>query len=348
MMVFESPKDPYQDRYCDDDEANKQITEHNAAIDSLWPEEAVLEFCQKHPIPGFEIEKLASAVSNYVRLLGRISRKDICQICGKKQVSLSNEVGSFCFDHSDAGWARSEENTRRLGIVEDLYEKYKDTHAAIAFGKDPEIMDDITNELFQKLHELYCAFIEKRIEDNEYISKFEAVYVDVIEKSKVILGEDFLSKYIEEKNGPKQTISKVYLFTEPTGQEVPKGAYCFPESWKNGKQIQEFVASMKTDPKTIITGSLYLLRELDMQKVPAIYINDGVESDNIDGLGNIEILDRELEQSSRYMDIQNQIELEEQKLREHAKEVLSQPLDNRTSEEWVEDMAKDICEAEDR
>jgi hypothetical protein len=87
----------------------------------------------------------------------------------------------------------------------------------------------------------------------------------------------------------------------------PKEVVCFPENGLNAKHIKSFVNDLKRYPKTIITTSLYLLREIGLQNIDCIYQNfleNGtvLESDNIAEIGDIEILDRELQQSQEYID----------------------------------------------
>lgn len=86
------------------------------------------------------------------------------------------------------------------------------------------------------------------------------------------------------------------------------GILIAPEALLSGPQIQIWVANLREEPKIFATNSLYLLRELDLQHIPTIYINiiDGKIQppvENIDCLSNLEILDRELEQSDRLLNI---------------------------------------------
>lgn len=79
-----------------------------------------------------------------------------------------------------------------------------------------------------------------------------------------------------------------------------------PEALLNGTQIQEWVANRRETPIKFATNSLYLLREIYLQKVPCQFINiiDGIEQppvDCIDDISELEILNRELDQSDRYM-----------------------------------------------
>lgn len=86
------------------------------------------------------------------------------------------------------------------------------------------------------------------------------------------------------------------------GQEI---LIC-PENLLTGQQIQEWVHDLKENPKIFVTSSLYLLRELYLQNVHVKYINITLdktyEGFDIHNIGPIEILDRDLEQSERYME----------------------------------------------
>lgn len=75
----------------------------------------------------------------------------------------------------------------------------------------------------------------------------------------------------------------------------------FPETGLNGEQIKQFVTDLKDNPKTFATCSLFLIRELEIQKIPCLFVNDGELGLNVDDVGSIEILDRSLEQSDRYL-----------------------------------------------
>ena len=97
-------------------------------------------------------------------------------------------------------------------------------------------------------------------------------------------------------------MNTVYLSSDFSKVTLPEQCICFPETGLNGEQIREYVCKMQTQSLVIATCSLYLLRELELQKIPATYINDGVVANNCDDVGSIEILDRELEQADRYMD----------------------------------------------
>lgn len=86
---------------------------------------------------------------------------------------------------------------------------------------------------------------------------------------------------------------------------IPVNAIICPEYLKNGQQIKEWVSKLNTRPGVFVTCSLYLIRELELQKIDVEWVNitdKGVVSSNSpDNIGNIEILDRELEQSDRYI-----------------------------------------------
>lgn len=88
-------------------------------------------------------------------------------------------------------------------------------------------------------------------------------------------------------------------------QVCGSGILVCPENLLTGKQIQKWVNDLKENPKIFVTSSLYLLRELYLQEVYVKYINITLdktyESFNVDDIGPIEILDRDLEQSERYM-----------------------------------------------
>ncbi len=88
-------------------------------------------------------------------------------------------------------------------------------------------------------------------------------------------------------------------------QEIMRMADICPERLLNADQIKQWVADLRQSPKVFATNSLYLVRELGLQGVPVTYQNYTdvglVISDDVDGIGNIEILDRELEQSDRYL-----------------------------------------------
>ena len=86
----------------------------------------------------------------------------------------------------------------------------------------------------------------------------------------------------------------------------------WPENHMSGKQMREFVKNVK--PGTVIvTGSLYLYREFMMSKRhDVLYYNVRFGEEmgapelqacsNPDEIENLEILDRDIEQSQRFMD----------------------------------------------
>lgn len=95
---------------------------------------------------------------------------------------------------------------------------------------------------------------------------------------------------------------------------LPEGCVLCPEALLTGKQIQEYVDSLIEDNGLfnenkdihIATCSLYLLRDMDIKDISAIFHNfreDGSEAtgNTIDDVGSLEILDRELEQADRYI-----------------------------------------------
>lgn len=99
--------------------------------------------------------------------------------------------------------------------------------------------------------------------------------------------------------------STCYLSDDFSKQEIPKDVIICPEMLKNSEAIKEWVDWIKIHPQKFATCSLFLLRELYIQDVNVYYINitkDGIkESFNVDDIGNIEILDRELAQSDVYI-----------------------------------------------
>jgi len=89
--------------------------------------------------------------------------------------------------------------------------------------------------------------------------------------------------------------SKEVLFTD-------SGLIVAPEALLNGVQIRDWVAQLKVKPQAFATCSLYLLRELHLQEIHVEYIKlQGGRSFDINDLDGIEILERELEQSDRYI-----------------------------------------------
>lgn len=98
--------------------------------------------------------------------------------------------------------------------------------------------------------------------------------------------------------------------TNESAPSIPADTHLFPESGKNGKQIRSFVFHLMNCPQNIITSSLYLLREIHLQKIPVIFVNHSFKenktyvSESLDEIGPIEPLDSDLEQSERYMNTQ--------------------------------------------
>ena len=84
----------------------------------------------------------------------------------------------------------------------------------------------------------------------------------------------------------------------------------YPENGKSGVEIQRYVENLKDYSGNvdfhIITDSLYLLRELYLQQLNCTYYNldTGLVSHDVDCVGPIHILDRDLEQSDRYMNFE--------------------------------------------
>lgn len=87
--------------------------------------------------------------------------------------------------------------------------------------------------------------------------------------------------------------------------KLPADCIMFPENGKNAKQIQEFIQGLSNE--SVFTGSLYLVREFYLSKKEITWHNlDAASgefsvSNNVDNVGRIELLERELEQSDRYM-----------------------------------------------
>lgn len=100
----------------------------------------------------------------------------------------------------------------------------------------------------------------------------------------------------------------VYLSDDFSSENLSDSVVRFPETGLNGQQIREYVKNLSDKEISIATCSLYLLRELYLQKIPCLFINGNRQSNDVDSIGNIEILDRELEQSDRYhlFDMENE------------------------------------------
>lgn len=86
---------------------------------------------------------------------------------------------------------------------------------------------------------------------------------------------------------------------------LPPDTIICPESTKNEEQILNWILELKTNPKIFFTCSLFLIRELEIQKIDVEWVNitekGVVSSSDVNDIGNIEILDRELRQADRYM-----------------------------------------------
>ena len=99
------------------------------------------------------------------------------------------------------------------------------------------------------------------------------------------------------------------IFDSEIVNYLAKDGIYWPENGRNATQIKEWVAKLNVSPKSFTTSSLYLLRELIMQNIPIIYTNlclvNGVktimEDSDINRIGDIEILDRDLIQSDEYL-----------------------------------------------
>ena len=109
----------------------------------------------------------------------------------------------------------------------------------------------------------------------------------------------------------KSLTSVCYLMSDYSNQKIflHDGVIICPESTLNGNQIKDWVLNLKVNPKEFFTCSLFLIRELELQKINVLWINFNengkFENLSIDCIGNIEILDRELEQSDRYVNHEN-------------------------------------------
>ena len=104
---------------------------------------------------------------------------------------------------------------------------------------------------------------------------------------------------------PDGSRSVCYLSNDFSVQPLPEGTVIAPEGLWNGPQIIDWVSTLKDHPDVFATCSLFLLRELHLQGIPCDFINLGVQDEpvqSIEDLGDVEILDRDLEQSERYMD----------------------------------------------
>jgi len=88
--------------------------------------------------------------------------------------------------------------------------------------------------------------------------------------------------------------------------------FLYPENGRSADEISNFVrflAGFRTAAfdTHVVTDSLYVLREIYLAKVPVTWHNYNFENDtvkvsnDVDDIGAIHILDRDLEQSDRYM-----------------------------------------------
>lgn len=111
--------------------------------------------------------------------------------------------------------------------------------------------------------------------------------------------------------------------TPEVNKDILKTIWICPEAQLNGEQIINWVEKLKKSPSKFYTNSLFLVRELQLQKVDVLFINfnftqnevkDPVTNTStwvsnvtitynadVDSIGQIELLDRELEQSDRYI-----------------------------------------------
>jgi hypothetical protein len=99
-----------------------------------------------------------------------------------------------------------------------------------------------------------------------------------------------------------------YLSDDFSVNPLPPNTIISPEGLKNAAQINQWVKDLKSAPKTFATTSLYLLRELYIEGADVRYINlrNGIQiaSDNVEDIWEIEILDRDLIQSEKYMNLE--------------------------------------------
>lgn len=97
-----------------------------------------------------------------------------------------------------------------------------------------------------------------------------------------------------------------YLADDFSKVVLPSDVIKSPEALMNADQIQMWVYNLRRNPLKFATTSLYLLRELDLEKIPTTFIyhkedGDVVSTTSIYDLPKIEILQRELAQSDKYM-----------------------------------------------
>ena len=85
----------------------------------------------------------------------------------------------------------------------------------------------------------------------------------------------------------------------------------YPENGKSEEEIQEFIGQLSNnrENKVIVTDSLFFIREVELAHLPVVWFNfdfaSGTvrDSNSVDDIGNIHILDRELRQSERYINL---------------------------------------------
>jgi len=142
---------------------------------------------------------------------------------------------------------------------------------------------------------------------------------------------------MRNESSSEQTMSKpqsvCYLSNDFSQFSFDSGIILCPEGLKNGEQIKAWVADLKNEPKSFATCSLFLIRELELQgNVKVVNLNTDTDlyllnntpvSNNqfagktsFDEVGDIEILQRELEQADRYMNFNFLKEFDEKFLKE--------------------------------
>lgn len=115
---------------------------------------------------------------------------------------------------------------------------------------------------------------------------------------------------------------KIFIYLADKTSEIIAGRYMhprfahlhYPENGKSESEIQKFVANLAITENNlaIVTDSLFLIREIYLQKIPVHWFSFEFEtgtgfvrdSENLDDIGNIAILDRDLRQSERYMNFE--------------------------------------------
>lgn len=103
-----------------------------------------------------------------------------------------------------------------------------------------------------------------------------------------------------------------YLADDFSKVNLPDNVIKAPETLLNGNQIKEWVNSIRGTDTMFATTSLYLIRELELQRVDTVYHYYKEDGEMIMVVGEvtdlpckIEILMRELEQSDRYINDNN-------------------------------------------